>query len=668
MPPKAPKKTKQQLEEERLLKEEEDRKARELEAKKKAEEEEKARLEALRIKAEYKKQREEEVSRLSVEFDELLDLNKTMEKQFAAEYKHETDKAEWEKFKEPSGETEATSEKDLNTFISLSSETVINNMVEFVKFAKRIEDVAKSVQDLWADSLAEGNDAVRRRSHAYLISLQEIILEKQDQATSQLLRFVDDHVDDRFEIHVEEAEGGIAVGIWGSFNDIRPIRKAIQFQKLGIQIDVPKQILQQDAKFVHRVTKMSIDTFSLYAYNIRDSLSGTDDQGSIYQTDKFVVGDILIIDIIYSPAPPFSIRAKKWVIRDMSSAATNIRRSAYPSSVPCKCTIKVPDDILMTDDIKAAFWSDEKKMWEEDKCTEFLYNADTRTVTFYTTSVGLVALIKDRVVDFPYKRWSLQAMRTPSSAAAELYEKQCKFTLQNLSAVEIVVDIRSSSCQLLQAKQGAKHAMFADLIGVFSSPGVLLYKLQRRGLNFLPAPADTARIESLPQPSKSAVIEMPVLEAISRTANALDVLSCPAWNQRQSPHIGESRIGLLVRETSAYTGSSEVLDYDCVLAELDAVSESYNRATDGGILPSGLDSVKYTLVMGNRYASYNPLEAVNVSFSHAPRPGECATLHLVKAMTNRVTEETMTRIAGANVKFQKNVFTILRLVKPFSLN
>jgi len=98
---------------------------------------------------------------------------------------------------------------------------------------------------------------------------------------------------------------------------MRPIRKAIQFEKLGVQIDVPKQILQQDAKFVHRVIKIPIDTFSLYAYDQKFDAQNDTTEDS-FQTDKHVVGDLIYIDILNSPPAPFSIRAKKMVIRDRS--------------------------------------------------------------------------------------------------------------------------------------------------------------------------------------------------------------------------------------------------------------------------------------------------------------------------------------------------------------
>ena len=72
--PKKPKKSKAELEEERLAAEEEARKQKILDDKRRAEEAERDRLEALRIAAERKAFREAEVARLKEENVELLEL------------------------------------------------------------------------------------------------------------------------------------------------------------------------------------------------------------------------------------------------------------------------------------------------------------------------------------------------------------------------------------------------------------------------------------------------------------------------------------------------------------------------------------------------------------------------------------------------------------------
>ena len=60
----------------------------------------------------------------------------------------------------------------------------------------------------------------------------------------------------QMEIQEEENAGKVMMGFWGSMSDMRPIRKSVQFEAMGIQMDLPKQILQQESKFVHRVIKI----------------------------------------------------------------------------------------------------------------------------------------------------------------------------------------------------------------------------------------------------------------------------------------------------------------------------------------------------------------------------------------------------------------------------
>ena len=70
-----------------------------------------------------------------------------------------------------------------------------------------------------------------------------------------------------------------------------------------------------------------------------------------------------------------------------------------------KCSFKVPDEIVMSDSIRVAIWNDEKQSWVEDGLTEYTYTESSRTFQFYSTVVGIIALVKDRIADFPYKKW-----------------------------------------------------------------------------------------------------------------------------------------------------------------------------------------------------------------------------------------------------------------------
>lgn len=114
------------------------------------------------------------------------------------------------------------------------------------------------------------------------------------------------------------------------------------------------------------------------------------------------------------------------------------------------------------------------------------------------------ALVKDRVVDAPYKKWSMSVEKPLAAGVkAPTYEKLSRVTIASQKH-EIVIDVTESTCRLLKPTT----KVFADLIGCDMTPGKLLYLLQRRGLNFLPTSRDIERIGSIPQPYKSPSLEL----------------------------------------------------------------------------------------------------------------------------------------------------------------
>lgn len=157
-------------------------------------------------------------------------------------------------------------ERDMNTFITLTRGIPVNEMKDAIECVKRIEKLASNVEDVWANSFASKDYPMQERAYDNLQILREMIFEKIDQATVPLIRFADKYVNDRVEINIEEVADGVSVGIWGSFNDIRPIRKSVQLEQMGIQLDIPKQLLQQNERFVYRLIRMPLVTYNMEPY------------------------------------------------------------------------------------------------------------------------------------------------------------------------------------------------------------------------------------------------------------------------------------------------------------------------------------------------------------------------------------------------------------------
>ena len=395
----------------------------------------------------------------------------------------------------------------MNTFLSLTSDIHLTNMAETMEFVRKMEAVANSVQAVYSNSLADGNIQMQSRSSGYIQQILNMINQKIDSATAHILRFVDHHVNEKSEIFVEESANQVSMGIWASYSDVRLIRKSIQFEKMGIQLDIPKQILNQEARYVHRILRIPIES-SATADLIGLSLSGTK---ALKRSKKRVLGDIIQIDILLPPPQAFTMRAKKWTVRDNSASAFMVQRSTYPSSVGSRCYFKVPSDVVMSDDVRIGLWDSENKDWTKEGLSDFQYSESTRMAQFHIAAVGTIALVRDRVWELPYKGWSLRATRNVNEeinidvavmssreqsmvyeVGGKHFEQQACFTL-NTANHELVINIVGTYCVLT----GPKRTEFSDLLGVPLSPGLLLTKLQRRGVNLLPTDEDLACVEGI---------------------------------------------------------------------------------------------------------------------------------------------------------------------------
>eukprot|EP01038_Epipyxis_sp_PR26KG_P008222 gene8222-11128_t len=668
MGPKKPKKSKAELEEERLAREEEERKAKIAEEKKIAEDNEKKRLEELRIRAENKEQREKEISVLMSELSFLEDDEKSKEMQLIAEEKLEAERIQWSRYKNPSDEPDAYIETDMNTFIALMKEdSGVNTIRQTIDVIISIERVVRALESLWSESLSKRNSDEQSRALSNIIALKAVILEKLDASTIAFLKISDKHLNDRTELNVEELGTSVGIGMWASFSEMRPIRKSIQFEKLGVQLDLPKQILQQETRFVYRLVKMPIIIQNLEPYS---PLLTEDDLNAMKSKSKCIVGDLYMLDILIAPPAAFNLRAKKWMLRDNSSLSTSITRHPYPSSVKSLMIIKVPDNVVISDDLRIAIWDEQQQDWSEDGIADYQYNETNRQVQFYITTVGIFALVKPRVADMPYRKWTLSPIMErinlasiqdeqivenissfsstfPESSYPLMYESQGRLVISTMKQ-DIVIDIVGSMCKLVRPD----NKSFSDLVGQYMSPGYLLYRLQRRGINLLPTKYD---VKILPDHKpKDIDIEEDVIHHISKGCSSLDFHSNSKWNE----DIGSARIGILARESSIYTCPGETFDYECILAEKDEVSLSYNNTPELGVI-SG-KGIKYTLVFGNEYGNRK-------LFSHVPRPNEECHVDLNKTMINRTTSEAMERMNRINQRYRKTVETLLLLIKPYSL-
>ena len=137
----------------------------------------------------------------------------------------------------------------------------------------------------------------------------------------------------------------------------------------------------------------------------------------------------------------------------------------------------------MSNDIRIAVWDEEAKEFSEEGVTEFQYSESTRMVQFHITVLGTFALVKNRVIDFPYKRFNMAPYRDLNKM--DNYEKMIRINIIT-GNVDLTIGITGSNCFI--AKSTSKCLI--DLLNKNMSPGRLIYTLQKRGVNLLPTTLD----------------------------------------------------------------------------------------------------------------------------------------------------------------------------------
>jgi len=432
--------------------------------------------------------------------------------------------------------------------------------------------------------------------------------------------------------------------------------------------------------------------------------------GAEGRPSKYVVGDMIMFDVLCAPAAAFHLRVRKWTMRDKSTASTKLRKSAYPSSVPSRMQLKVPTDVVITDDMRIAVWNEESRDWTEDGISDYQYSEANRTVHFYITTVGVLALVKSRTVDMPLKSWSMvpvvqkqvnallarrlnlpnaedfeaevpsviqvdadddSSVKTPTSpvkfklhpadpvatamtdpitqalilSAEDSLERYARLTVQT-QMHEVVIDVVGARCRLVKPAT----PVFQDMLGVPMHPGSLLFRLQRKGINLLPNTADLITASA----PKDSILEHQILQEVARASSSME-FSSSSWNQT----LNASQAGILIRESNVYSAFTQQNEYECLFVEMDVVSMSYNNTPDLGPSP-GPGGLKYTLVYGNEYGDKK-------SYSHVPRPGEISHLDVPRALVNRATQEALVRLRTVNQSYNKTVYTLLSLIRPYSL-
>nr|A6H8T2.2 RecName: Full=Dynein axonemal intermediate chain 7 [Danio rerio] len=246
MPPKDGKSAKKKggiskAEKERLQREEEEKRQREAEeARLIAEREENERLERERIEQEKQhilelKDRERREDELN-ELRHILDENHFAVTVWEAECR---EKSKWERYMLCDGSPDPSVQPEINTYISLWRDDSENQIQKVLEECALTLELEKELEFLLGDG---PEPSIAEQYQETLLSLQNLIHYKLNQATEELLKFANYNSDiDTGNMQTVVKDSNITLCLWANLNK-NPRFKGYKFEEVGLGFELPKPL------------------------------------------------------------------------------------------------------------------------------------------------------------------------------------------------------------------------------------------------------------------------------------------------------------------------------------------------------------------------------------------------------------------------------------------
>ncbi|KAG6621837.1 CASC1 protein [Phytophthora cinnamomi] len=335
---KAPKKTKEELEEERRLQEEEEARLRAEEEKRIEEARLKREQEAARRREENAKNRTAELERLAVEHEEAKQDLEAKAVRLTELLRAQKEAKDWDNYLACQPRPDAQVEGDMNSFLNswqLDTATLELDLPAVTAACESATEVLEDLTFVAANACATNDDSLRAQCAQFIARLQQLVVEKVDLTTAHVLQYADEYADlsstvpaptsssnvnaSRGEVKLASASpntGWVQLGLWVNLLAKGSSRnKRVEFSELGVNVDLPKAVITQSLAL--RVTRWPFDAFS-----------------SLSEGSDVALGGVFSLELLAVPSPPK--RARGWIMREVPDAREQLKRLHYPLDAP-KC-------------------------------------------------------------------------------------------------------------------------------------------------------------------------------------------------------------------------------------------------------------------------------------------------------------------------------------------
>jgi len=635
------KKSKEEIEAERIAREEEERIAAELEKKRLEEERIAAEKAHLARQQELSKLRSEELIRLRAEQDDSQQGLAQFTRRLTEVEAQSQANMEWKRYVNCSRMPNPLSETELNTFVSEWTTDGVLELEETLSTCIETETVASDITSYASTSRGRGDMKQAEKFDQYANKLRDAQLKKVDYATSSLLTNASQYTNEKNECKISSNAGSLKFGLWVNVA-LKPFRlKVVDFGKTGIIVDIPKPLA------LHSVAVRVL-------YHPSNHVSG-----GVVSGDEVAVGGVLHMDLLQMP--PSTRNVKGWMMRQVTNLSSDVGRISYPpgssdsasssNAPPLRVKCVVPSNVVVPSDLKMGWWNAAAGLWVEDGVTDATFDEESRLLSFHTTQLQSIAMIQPRHLDLPVTNWSIR----PTGPSRALFSVTG-------SRFQMDIEINGEHCTL----QNPKRKEFSHLLGVpFVGPGTLFDALKKCGINMCPTNEDAKNCSvpsnpGVPIVTKDSTLESLVERDACTLANAF-CISGSLWNQKQGQEccvfrIQEAEIDESSPPTEGEESKENGGEWKTVLYTVDhKLDELEIEVTT----PELLSKVKCVLVKGGEDED---------TFNSTPEPSADTHAYLKYCLAGKCTPDALENMSTATPLFTQTIRSLLHLCRVFSFS
>lgn len=405
--------------------------------------------------------------------------------------------AQWEKYLACEPRPDAQVEGDMNSFLNSWSLEVSTDLPEVASACESANEVIDDLVYVGANAKATNDSALYDQCMRFIEKIEQMINEKIEFASGHILQYADEYTDSnsRSEVKMASASNWMKLGLWINLIAKGSRSKKIDFQELGISVDLPKAVIVQSLAL--RVIHLPYDPLST-----KNS-----------QNIDFALGGIFSLELLAIPPPPK--RARGWIMREVTDASEPLKRLSYPlegmvvsAALPIKVSLLLPRDVIFLSTTRIGWWDLQGESWEEDGVSEVTFHPETNTVTFSTMKLTHLAALQQRDLNYQKYHWHL-TMSTKTQNKAHL-----KLKTEHYDSIHF--EITDAGCRLV----APQLPQLSNLHQEWLPPGELLMKLTASGIGLCPALEDDLRFGFTP---KQKELEDRVINEVASIVSAYEV-------------------------------------------------------------------------------------------------------------------------------------------------